>query len=114
MHTNPVTGEVTFELAGKTYRLHAGAKRLAEYQAAIVAPGLSSLLGMLAVQDGRALYHGLRCLCTSGNEADFDTMLILPHGEAIVEALTAAISAGMPIRDIGDKTENPRSATVIN
>jgi len=47
MHTNPVTGEVTFEINGKEYRLHATMKRTAELNARLAVPGLSMVSMMI-------------------------------------------------------------------
>lgn len=96
MHTNDMTGEVTIDLAGKTFKLHATMPRLAEYQSRMGVVGLGALQRMIVSLDATAIYQGLRCLCTSGNEADLDTMLLTPHLEAANEAIIAALSAGLP------------------
>ncbi|WP_119270856.1 hypothetical protein [Taklimakanibacter deserti] len=102
MQVNEVTGEVTFKLAGKTYRLHAGMKRLAEYQAKLAVPGLQMTQLLLTQSDPRAIYFGLKCLCSSGNGADFDDMLLAPHLPAAAAAISAAIQAGLPEPEKGD------------
>ena len=96
MQVNEATGEVTFDLAGKSYRLHATMKRMADLQAKLAVPGLSMTSLLLSQSDPRALYFGLKCLCSSGNSADFDEMLLTPHIPAIADAVTAALNAGLP------------------
>lgn len=101
MQVNEATGEVSFDLAGKSYRLHATMKRLAELQARLAVPGLTMTSLLLAQSDPRALYWGLVCLCSSGNAKDFDDMLLTPHIPDIARAITKAINAGLPETEEG-------------
>ena len=96
MEINEATGEVTFEIAGKCYRLHATMKRMADLQAKLAVPGLSMTSLLLSQSDPRALYFGLKCLCSSGNGAEFDDMLLTPHLTVVADAVTAALNAGLP------------------
>lgn len=112
MYTNPVTGEVTFDFGGNEYVLKASAKRLAEFQAAIVAPGFPSLLGMIASRDARAIYHGLRCLCKSGNPGQFDDLNLIPHYDAICDAIISALTAGLPEKTADDTNPHQATATI--
>lgn len=96
-HTvNAATGEVTIDLDGETFRLRASMGRLADLMANLAVPGLGMLQMMIERLDPRALYHGMRCLCTSGNEAKLRDMLLMPHVEAIKGALLGALIAGLP------------------
>lgn len=93
---NALTGEVTLEIDGETFKLRASMGRLSDLMAVLDKPGLTMLQFMMIQMDPRALYHGMRCLCTSGNEAKLRDMLLLPHLEPITGALTAALAAGLP------------------
>ena len=112
MHTNPVTGEVTFELAGKTYTLHATMKRLAEYQARLAVPGMAVLSMLLGQLDARAIYWGLVTLCSNGDAKDFDGMLLAPHLKEASEAIGAALQAGLP--EPAGESANPQQTMAIN
>ncbi len=115
MITNPVTGEVTFTLAGKEYKLLASMKRLADYQTRLAIPGLAMITVMIKCRDARAIYEGLKCLCSSGNAADFDNMLLTPHMDTASEAISAALEAGLPELTAGDGAANPQgTAATIN
>lgn len=94
--TNPMTGEVSFKLGGTDMRVHATMPRLAEFQAAMGVQGLGALMRAVTVSDAKALYLGLRSLCTSGNASVADTMLLAPHLQLLTEAITAALMAGLP------------------
>lgn len=96
MKVNEATGEVTVELAGKTFRLHATMKRFADYQAALDVVGMGGMWSMLSQRDPRAIYEGMRCLCSSGNAAELDDMLLIPNLAAMADAIQAALLAGMP------------------
>lgn len=114
MHTNPVTGEVTFELAGKTYTLHATMKRVAELNTRLAVPGLEMVAMMVKCRDARAIYWGLVCLCSAGSTADFDKLLLTPHMNDAALAISAALEAGLPDPIAPGETANPQQATVIN
>ena len=109
MRTNPVTGEVTFEIGGTEFVLHAGSKRLADFQSAIMVPGLVPMIEMIASRDARAIYYGLRHLCKSGNAAKLDEMNLLSHYDVICDALVAALAVTLPER--AADSENPQTAT---
>lgn len=96
MEVNEATGVVTFELAGKNYKLHATMKRMAELQAKLAVPGLSMTSLLLSQSDPRAIYYGLICLCTNASSSEFDNVLLTPHLSVIAEAITAALNAGLP------------------
>lgn len=114
MHTNPVTGEVTFEIGGKEFRLHATMKRLAEYQARLQVPGLAMITMMIKCRDARAIYQGLMCLCSSNNAVNFDNMLLTPHMDEAAQAISAALEAGLPDAPTDGEPANPPNAVVIN
>lgn len=96
MHTNELTGEVTFDLAGQTFRVHATAARLAEFQAALGVTGLGAMHDMIAHMDLRALFHGLRTLNSSGNADRVNDLPILAHLPTAHAAIVAAMAAGLP------------------
>lgn len=118
MQVNEATGEVTSSFSGEEFRFHATLPRVAEFQAAIGASGFAALFGLVQEGDVRAIYHGLRALCSSGNGKLFDTMLL---GATLAEAgavILAALSAGLPEPDPGKKeaagttvTPSPGAAT---
>lgn len=114
MHTNPVSGEVTFELAGKSYTLHATMKRVAELNARLAVPGLEMVAMMVKCLDARAIYWGLVCLCVTPNVGDFDKMLLTPHMKDAAAAISAALEAGLPDPVAAGESSNPQQATVIN
>jgi len=114
MHTNPVTGEVTFELAGKTYTLHATMKRVAELNARLQVPGLEMVAMMVKCRDARAIYWGLVCLCSSGNAVDFDNLLLTPHMGDAGLAISAALEAGLPEAPKDGEVQNPLGTAAIN
>ena len=93
---NPATGEVTQTIADKEYKFKASMMRMAEYQSRLAVPGLGMVTMMIRGMDPRAIFFGLKCLCTSGNEADFDDMLLTSHMKEAQEALTEALNAGLP------------------
>lgn len=94
--TNPMTGEVSFKLGSADMRVHATMPRLAEFQAAMGVQGLGALMRAVTVSDAKALYLGLRSLCSSDNAEVADTMLLAPHLQLLTEAITAALTAGLP------------------
>lgn len=102
MRVNEATGEVMFELAGKEYRLHATMKRMADLQAKLAVPGLSMTSLMLTQNDPRAIYYGLRCLCTNAPSTEFDNLLLTPHIATVSSAVIAALNAGLPEPEKGD------------
>lgn len=94
--TNEMTGEVSFKLGDTDMKLHATMLRLAEFQGHMGIQGLGALMRTVTVSDARALYFGVKCLCTSGNADVIDKMLLSPHIAVLTEALTAALMAGLP------------------
>jgi hypothetical protein len=96
MEVNAATGEVTVELAGKTFRLHATMPRVADYQAKLGVRGFRGIHEGLEQSDARAVYHGLRALCSSGNGEAFDGMLLTPHMAPAIAAIYKALFAGLP------------------
>lgn len=99
---NIATGEVTQTIAGKEYKFKASMGRMAEFQSRLAVPGLGVTMIMLRETDPRAIFFGLKCLCTSGNASDFDDMVLTPHMGDAKEALIMALSAGIP-----DQTDQP-------
>jgi hypothetical protein len=102
---NEATGEVTFELEDTVFKVKASMSRLADYMGHLNVPGFAMMHMMIAQQDPRAIYHGLRCLCTSGNADKFKDMVLSRHLLVIVPALLAAITVGLPK---GDDEETPQ------
>lgn len=99
-HTvNEATGEVTVVLEGETFKLRASMGRLADFMANMNVPGFAMMHMMVAQQDPRAVYHGLRCLCTSGNEAKLKDLILGRCLLDAVPALLAAITVGLPKAD---------------
>lgn len=99
---NVVTGEVTQTIAGKEYKFKASMSRMAEFQSRLAVPGLGVTMIMLRESDPRAIFFGLKCLCTSGNGSDFDELVLTSHMGDAKEALTMALTAGLP-----DQTDKP-------
>ena len=93
---NEATGEVSFKISGKEYRIRATLAGLAELQSALAVPGLSLLHMMIKEQDARAIYHGPRCLMTHGDPAALAQELALPNLTLIMEALLLALQHGLP------------------
>lgn len=93
---NEMTGEVTFDLSGKEFRIRATMARLADYQSKVGVVGLQTLSVMVSGLDARAIYLGLKCLCTSDNADTLDDMLLTPYLELANEAIVKALSAGLP------------------
>jgi hypothetical protein len=99
---NKATGEVTFDLHGKEYRLRASLSNLARMQAESGIEGFAEIARMLQRRDARVIYWGLSCLCVSGNARDFDDMLLMPVLNEVCAALQAALVAGLPDLEQGD------------
>lgn len=93
---NEATGEVSFRLSGKEYRIRATLAGLADLQSALAVPGLTLLQMMIKEQDARALYHGPRCLLTHGDPEALAKELALPNLALIMEALLKALQHGLP------------------
>lgn len=96
MELNEATGELMVELAGTRFRLHATMPRVAQYQAALGVTGFAALERMLDTGDARAVYHGLRCLCSSGNAGAIENLHLIRHLVAAVRAIRAALLASLP------------------
>lgn len=96
VEVNQATGEVTAPLAGETFKLHATLPRVAALQAALGVAGFGAMYQLIQDADGRAVYHGLRTLCSSGNAAKFDVMNIGAVVGDAVAMIVAALTAGMP------------------
>jgi hypothetical protein len=104
MIVDPLSGEVTVALAGTVYRFRATLPRLAAFQAALGVNGLGAVYALMKMQDARAIYHGLRCLCTSGNEGKLDeapAAAILKDNPVAV--ISAVLAAGLPPMEGGDR-----------
>ena len=99
MKVNEATGEVTATIGKTSFRLHATTRRFADFQAALDVTGLPAMWNMLQQRDPRAIYEGMRCLCSSDNAAALDEILLLPNIAAMAEAITAALMAGLPTND---------------
>ena len=97
--TNEATGEVTVQLADRTFKLRATMPRVADLQSALDVNGMVSIELMLKVGDARAVYQGMKCLCASENVSALDDMLLAPHAPTAVEAILAALVAGLPEAD---------------
>lgn len=93
---NPATCEVTVDLGGKSFRLHATMPRVAEFEASIGARNIKGVMEALAESRTKAVYEGLRCLCVSGNDAELDSLLFGPNVGDAVAALFKALTAGLP------------------
>jgi hypothetical protein len=112
MEVNKATGEVTSVLAGEKFTLHATLPRVAALQAALSVNGFGAMFQLIQDADVRAVYHGLRTLCASGNAAKLDAMsvgAVIGDGVALV---LAALTAGMPEPDekkaaAGTRTSSP-------
>lgn len=98
---NDMTGEVSFSLGDVPMRLHATMPRLADYQSRMNVTGLGALMKAVISSDARALYFGVKCLCSSGNAEKVDTMLLGPHMETLVAAITKAVMGGIPEAEPG-------------
>jgi hypothetical protein len=92
---NEATGEVSFRLSGKEYRIRATLAGLAALQAELAVPGLTLMQMMIKEQDMRAI-HGVRCLLTHGDPAELGRELGLPNLALIMEALLTALQHGLP------------------
>lgn len=99
---NDATGEVSVTLGEVDFVLHATMPNVAALQAAIKVPGLRMLNMLLTANDARIAYEGMKCLCTSGNAPSLDTMLFTPICVDALEAVSAALDAGLPNEDDGD------------
>lgn len=99
---NAATGEVTQTIAGNEYKFKASMSKMAEFQSRLAVPGLGVTMLMLRETDPRAIFFGLKCLCTSGNAEDFDDMVLTKIMGEAKEALIMALGAGIP-----DQTDHP-------
>lgn len=111
MDVNQATGEVTTVLAGETFTLHATLPRVAALQTALEVSGFGAMFELIQQADARAVYHGLRTLCSSGNAAKLDTMsvgAVIADGVALV---LAALTAGMPEPDGKKAAEGKRTSS---
>ena len=99
---NEVTGEVSVTVAGIAFTLHATMPKVAALQTAINVPGLRMMNMMLAANDSRMAYEGMKNLCTSGNADELETMLFPPVMGDVMEAVAAALTAGLPEADDAD------------
>lgn len=93
---NEVSGEVTVRLQGVEFVLKATMPNVAALQSALDTPGLRTLNIMLATSDARVIYHGMKCLCVSGNADKLDDMLFPSVIGDAVEAVNTAMVLGMP------------------
>lgn len=102
MRVNSATGEVTIELAGKEFRLHATMRRVADLQAQLGVNTFGAIHEKLLTLDIAALRQSLISLCTSGNENEVDD---LPFGAVMqpaVDGIYATLSAGLPEESKGN------------
>lgn len=96
MEINQATGEVTAQIGGQTFRFHATMPKMAQYQAALGVDGIQAMFRLIQEGDARAIYQGLKCLCSSRNAQAFDGMVlskVLPDASA---AIVAALTASLP------------------
>ena len=94
--TNEATGEVTAVIGGNTLRLRATMARVSDYQSALNTTGIAAIEVMLRMNDARAVYHGLRCLASPDDAQKADDLLLTPNLGEAVEAVCAALAAGLP------------------
>lgn len=110
MQVNEATGEVTETLAGETFRFHAKLPMVAALQAAIGEKSLSGIFAGINRQDAKVIYEGLRCLCSSGNAAKVDDLVL---GRVLAEAgkvIATTLAAGIP-QDDSSKNGDAAGAT---
>lgn len=106
---NEMTGEVTFDLAGKPFRLRATMPRVAQLQAELGIVGLGAISVRLAAADATAIYLGLKCLCAAADDmrqaelARLDDALLTPSLVAAQSAIMAALEAGLPVASAAKK-----------
>jgi hypothetical protein len=108
---NQATGEVTDTIGGTEFRFRATMPRVADLQAQTRTAGFGELYNLVLTGDARALYHGLKSLCTSGNADKFDGMLFgreLATAQAVV---LATLSAGLPESEPGKESAAGKSET---
>lgn len=102
MQVNKATGEVEAEIGGKPYRFHATLPRMAAFQAAMGVDGIAALLGLVQQSDSRAVYHGLRTLCSNGDPREFDRLVMSRVMTDACEAIVSAMVAALPEPDLGN------------
>jgi hypothetical protein len=93
---NEATGEVSVELGGQEFRLLATMRRMGDLERALQVPGLLELQEKLLLKSSDMTLIGLRALCVSGNEDQLDDLLMGPTIGPAIEAIFAALTAGLP------------------
>ena len=106
---NEATGEVTFEVAGKTFRLHGSMERMADLERALGASGLPAVGNALAKQSAETTLKALQTLCVSGNEAEFKKLSFGAAMPVLLRATFAAVRAALPEED--EERGNAETAT---
>ncbi|PLW76803.1 hypothetical protein [Cohaesibacter celericrescens] len=106
---NELTGEVSLSLGKHSFTLQATMPNVAALMAELGITGLRDLQFMLAVNDPRVTYGGLKCLCVSDNRAAIEGLLFGKYGADANAAISAALAVGMP--EAEDKPGKPPEAT---
>jgi hypothetical protein len=99
MIVNELTGEVTAEIGGKTFRLHATIERMAALEAELGVPNVAAIARALQDVKASAIRTTLRNFCTSGNSEAFSGMAFGRVALPAIEACMTAINAAMPEPD---------------
>lgn len=105
MKVNEATGEVTGTLHGIEFRFKATLPRVADLQAALDVRGFLGIFRMIESADVRAVYHGLRLLCVSGNEKLFNDMILGNSIKEAAELVGRTLAVGLPEPDEDQKKE---------
>lgn len=106
---NKLSGVVSVTLDGVGYKLKATMPNMAALQAAIDVPGLRMLNALISTGDARLAYHGMRCLCVSGNAQELDNLLFPAWVADAIEAVSDALQVGLP-DPVEDGNEGKESA----
>lgn len=109
MQINQATGEITADIGGQTFKFHATLPRMAEYQAALGVDGMQEMFRLIQIGDARAIYRGLKCLCSSRNGAAIDALVLSKVVTEASSAIVAALTASLPEPD-PDKLPNVNGA----
>lgn len=99
---NAATGEVSLDLSGQPFRLHATMARVAALQAALGEKGFAGLSARLANTDAGAIVTSLKTLCSSGNPEVADSVLFAVAIKDGVDAIFKALAAGLPEPEPGN------------
>jgi hypothetical protein len=92
---NNVTGEVTVELSGETFRLRASMGRVGDLEAQLGVDGFSGIQEQLSRISARVTPKAFKALCTSDNAAAIDELQYSQLAPAL-DAVWKALTAGLP------------------